>query len=141
MLVSHRLDHDNQIIITTFAPEEVNLKMFLDAFSKYQEELRYLPDYQGYNELVDFRPISNINITAAELKEFGRFTMSTDNRNIVTRLALIVESKQAYTLAKVYETLRNLAPSSKKQVRVFRDMDEAMVWLSLQTATTAQPEN
>ncbi len=35
MLVSHRLDHDNKVIITTFAPEEVNLKLFLDAFSNY----------------------------------------------------------------------------------------------------------
>jgi hypothetical protein len=134
MLVSHRLDHDKKIIITTFAPEEATLALFLDAFSKYQEELKYLPDYQSYNELVDFRPITSINISAAELKKFGNFTLAADNREHVTRLALIVDSKPAFTLAKVYETFRNLSPSSKKQVRVFRDMDEAMVWLATDTS-------
>lgn len=129
MLVSHRLDHDNKIIITTFAPEEVNLTMFLDAFSNYQEELKYLPDYQLYNELVDFRPITSINISAAELKEFGSFTMAADNRESVTRLALLVDSRPAFTLAKVYETFRNFSPSSKKRVRVFREMEEALDWL------------
>jgi hypothetical protein len=131
MLVSHRLDHDNKIIITTFAPEEATLKLFLDAFSNYQEELKYLPDYQNYNELVDFRPITNINITASELKEFGNFTMTTDTRDSVTRLALLVDSKPAFTLAKVYETVRNLTPASKKQVKVFRDMEDALAWLAV----------
>ena len=137
MLVSHRLDHDKKIIITTFAPEEVTLELFLDAFSKYQEELKYLPDYQSYNELVDFRPITSINISASELKKFGNFTLAADNREQVTRLALLVDSKPAFTLAKVYETFRNLSPSSKKQVKVFRDMDEAMAWLD----TNSKPED
>ena len=130
MLVSHRLDHDNKVIITTFAPEDVNLKLFLEAFSNYQEELKYLPDYQLYNELVDFRPITSINVSAAELKEFGNFTMAADERETVTRLALLVDSKPAFTLAKVYETFRNLSPGSKKQVRVFRNFEEAMQWLA-----------
>lgn len=135
MLVSHRLDHDNKIIITTFAPEEVTLKLFLDAFTNYLEEMKYLPDYQAYNELVDFRPITSINISASELKEFGNFTLSADNREVVTRLALLVDSKPAFTLAKVYETFRNLSPSSRKRVKVFRNMDEALDWLAPETSS------
>lgn len=133
MLVSHRLDHDNKVIITTFAPEEVNLKLFLDAFSNYQEELKYLPDYRLYNELVDFRPIIRINVSAAELKKFGNLTLASDDREAVTRLALLVDSKPAFTLAQVYETFRNLSPGSKKQVRVFRNFEEAMQWLTPQS--------
>ena len=69
MLVSHRIDHDIKVIITTFAPEEVTLELFLETFNKYQEELKYLPDFQKYNELVDFRSITSINISASELKK------------------------------------------------------------------------
>lgn len=131
MLVSHQLDHDNKIIITTFAPEVTSLKIFLDAYSNYQEELKYLPDYQQYNELVDFRHIGSINITAAELKKFGNFTLTADIRDSDTRLALLVDSKPAFTLAKVYETIRNLSPSSKKQVKVFQDKDAALAWITV----------
>ena len=130
MLVSHRIDHENKVIITTFAPEEVDLKLFYDAFSKYQEELRFLPDFQKFHEMVDFRPITSINITAAELKEFGSLTLESDQQEDVTKLALLVDSKPAFTLAKVYEMIRNFSPASKKQVKVFKDMDSAMTWLT-----------
>lgn len=129
MLVSHRIDHDNRIVITTFAPEDVNLELFFQAFTNYQQEMKRLPDFHLYNELVDFRPITGINITASELKKFGSFTLEADSRQSRTRLALLVDSKPAFTLAKVYEAFRNLAPGSKKQVKVFRDMDEATAWL------------
>ena len=129
MLVSHRIDHEHKIIITTFAPEEATLKLFLESFANYQEELKYLPDFQEYNELVDFRPITSINVSAAELRELSNFTITTDHRQKITRLALVVDSKHAFTLAKVYEMLRNHAPGSKKKVKVFRDMESAYDWL------------
>ncbi|MFT5320114.1 MAG: hypothetical protein ACI934_000245 [Pseudohongiellaceae bacterium] len=129
MLVSHRIDHDNKIIITTFAPEEASLKLFLEAFNTYQEELRFLPDYLEYNEMVDFRSITNINITASELKKLSTLTIAKDVRETVTKLALLVDSRPARTLAKVYEMIRNFNPSSKKQVKIFQDTDSALSWL------------
>ena len=129
MLVSHRIDHDNKIIITTFAPEEASLKLFLEAFNKYQEELRFLPDYLEYNEMVDFRSITKINITASELKELSTLTIAKDVRETVTKLALLVDSRPARTLAKVYEMIRNFNPLSKKQVKIFQEPDSAFSWL------------
>lgn len=126
MLVSHRIDHDSKVIITTFAPEDVTLKLFLETFNKYQDELKYLPDFQKYNELVDFRPITSINITASELKQLSNLASKQDTREIVTKLALLVDSKPAFTLAKVCEVIRNLNPASKKQVKVFQEFEEAL---------------
>ena len=126
MLVSHRIDHDSKVIITTFAPEDVTLKIFLEKFNNYQDELKYLPDFQEYNELVDFRPITSINITASELKQLSNLASKQDTREIVTKLALLVDSKPAFTLAKVYEVIRNLNPASKKQVKVFQEFEEAL---------------
>ena len=126
MLVSHRIDHDSKVIITTFAPEDVTLKLFLETFNKYQDELKYLPDFQKYNELVDFTPITSINITDSELKQLSNLASKQDTREIVTKLALLVDSKPAFTLAKVYEVIRNLNPASKKQVKVFQEFEEAL---------------
>ena len=103
MLVSHRIDHDSKVIITTFAPEEVTLELFLETFNKYQEELKYLPDFQKYNELVDFRSITSINISASELKKLSNIASKKDTQGTVTKLALLVDSKPAFTLAKVYD--------------------------------------
>ena len=130
MLVSHRIDHDSKVIITTFAPEDVTLKIFLEKFNNYQDELKYLPDFQEYNELVDFRPITSINITASELKQLSNLASKQDTREIVTKLALLVDSKPAFTLAKVYEVIRNLNPASKKQVKVFQEFEEAPDWVT-----------
>jgi len=130
MLVSHRIDHDSKVIITTFAPEDVTLKLFLETFNKYQDELKYLPDFQKYNELVDFRPITSINITDSELKQLSNLASKQDTREIVTKLALLVDSKPAFTLAKVYEVIRNLNPASKKQVKVFQEFEEAPDWVT-----------
>ena len=102
------------------------LKLFLETFNKYQDELKYLPDFQKYNELVDFRPITSINITASELKQLSNLASKQDTREIVTKLALLVDSKPAFTLAKVYEVIRNLNPASKKQVKVFQEFEEAL---------------
>lgn len=130
MLVSHRIDHGSKVIITTFAPEDVTLKLFLETFNKYQDELKHLPDFQKYNELVDFRPITSINITASELKQLSNLASKQDTREIVTKLALLVDSKPAFTLAKVYEVIRNLNPASKKQVKVFQEFEEALDWVT-----------
>ena len=130
MLVSHRIDHDNKVIITTFAPEEVTLELFLETFNKYQEELKYLPDFQKYNELVDFRSITSINISASELKKLSNIASKKDTQGTVTKLALLVDSKPAFTLAKVYEFIRNLNPILKKQVKVFQEFEPALDWVT-----------
>ncbi len=138
MLVSHRIDHDNKVIITTFTPEEVTLKLFLETFNKYQEELEYLPDFQKYNELVDFRPITSINISASELKQLSSLAVKQDTGEAITKLALLVDSKPAFTLAKVYEIIRNLNPTSKKQVKVFQEFEPALDWVNNSAKTIKQ---
>jgi len=42
----------------------VTLPLFFHAFSNYQQEMKRLPDFHLYNELVDFRPITSISLTA-----------------------------------------------------------------------------
>lgn len=129
MLVSHRIDNESKIIITTFAPEEANLNIFLETLKDYHADLRYLPEFQKYDELVDFRPITSINITASELKELSIFASSTDSQESITKLALLIDSRPAFTLAKIYEMVRNFNPASKKRVKVFQSMDDALRWL------------
>ncbi len=138
MLFSHRIDHDSKVIITTFAPEEVTLKLFLETFNKYQEELKYLPDFQKYNELVDFRPITSINISTSELKQLSSLAIKQDAGEVITKLALLVDSKPAFTLAKVYEIIRNLNPTSKKQVKVFQQFESALDWVNNSEKTMKQ---
>jgi hypothetical protein len=36
MLVSHRIDHENKVIITSFAPEEVTLKLYYRGIFQLQ---------------------------------------------------------------------------------------------------------
>jgi hypothetical protein len=65
------------------------------------------------------------------LKEFSKLTLSKDDRDELTRLTLLVDPRPAFTLAKLYEMIRNFSPASKKQFSIFKDMDKAMQWLSL----------
>ncbi|MGA0935407.1 MAG: hypothetical protein ACO3R5_09795 [Pseudohongiellaceae bacterium] len=62
----------------------MTLPLFFHAFFNYQQEMKRLPDFHLYNELVDFRPITSISLTASELKKFGSFTLEADSRETKT---------------------------------------------------------
>jgi len=126
MPAEHHVDNNAKLIITSWEGEAVDID-FINAIKKYQEEIQSNPNYIGYNEVVNFSKVTNIKLTPQGLKSIGRIASNTDKKN--TKLALIVNSNLAYSLARMYQGYRYFFKKASKEVRVFKRKNEAFDWV------------
>jgi len=134
MPVEHEIDDAKQLIITT-GSGEVSDELFIEALYHYQKTIRSHPDYQAYNELLDFRHIDASLLTTKGLIEMGKIARFTDKTDIQTKLAIVVNSQLALGLAHMYITYRSLAPGSNKTLKAFQSRDDAVTWLTSDEVT------
>jgi len=132
MPAKHNINLNNNLIITTWVGEATDNEL-IDAITRYQREIKTKPDYLAYNEIVDLRKIEGIKLTTEGIKRIGQIAVKTDQAEIRTKLAIIVNSSLAYGLARMYETYRNFAPNTNKEIRVFNKESDAHEWLELDT--------
>jgi hypothetical protein len=91
------------------------------ALSTYQDDIRGLPAYRSYDEILDFTQASGFNVTTEGLKKLAHMAARTDIQGVRTRLAIIVNQPVAYGLGRMYEIYRGLLTDTSKEVRVFRN--------------------
>ena len=127
MPAKHRIDNDAKLIITTWEGDAVDTD-FTEALLKYQEDIRKNPEYASYNEIADFRAVTSIKITPTGLMDIGKVATKTDRRKKDCKLALIVNQGLAFNLARIYATYRSLNNRSQKEVRIFKDITDALEW-------------
>ena len=137
MPVRHDIDTSNQLIITYWSGEASD-SSFIDALTSYQQEIKGNRDYQLFNELLDFRHITEFHLSTKGIVELSKIAQRSDQPEAETKLAIVVASTLAFGLAQMYITYRNLVPNSNKKLRVFKTYDDAFVWL---TATTSVISN
>jgi hypothetical protein len=123
----HKVDKSAKLLITTWSGEATDSE-FIDAFSKYQQEIRSQPDYSSYNEILDLSKVSAFRLSTAGIRILGQMGAKTDLPGVTTRLAIIVSSPVAFGLARMYEAYRSLLPGVSKEVRVFMNYSEAFTW-------------
>jgi len=137
MPVRHDIDKPNRLIITYWSGEATD-SSFIDALTSYQQEIKGNRDYQLFNELLDFRHITEFHLSTRGIVELSKIAQRSDQPEVETKLAIVVASTLAFGLAQMYITYRNLVPKSNKQLKVFKTYDEAFAWL---TATTNASTN
>jgi len=127
MPANHHIDNDNQLILTTWEGEASDTE-FIEAIKKYQDNIQNDPDYINYNEIVDCRKITKLKLTSKGIKTIGTIASSTDTEDINKKLALIVSSNLAFGLARMYQAYRSFSKSANKEIRVFKNKDDAINW-------------
>ncbi|PLX79200.1 MAG: hypothetical protein C0614_08145 [Desulfuromonas sp.] len=135
MPAKHSIDTEIQLLVTTWEGDAIDTD-FSDVLIAYQKEIQENPEYADYNEIADFREITSIKITPKGLMNIGKIAAKTDLIKGDCRLALIVNQGLAFNLARIYATYRSLNKSSKKEVRIFNNMDCATKWA---TETPSSP--
>jgi len=127
MPASHQINHKAQIIVTTWEGEARDID-FIEAIQKYQRDIQNQPEYLKYNELVDFSNMTKVKLTAGGIKSIGKIASTTDKDETHKKLALIVASKLAYGLARMYTVYRNYSNTSQKEIRIFYNISDALKW-------------
>ena len=128
MPANHHVDSKAQLIITTWEGEARDID-FIEALKKYQNDIQNHPDYIHYNEVANFSNVTRLKLTTEGIKNIGQIAASTDHIDVKRKLAVIVSSKLAYGLARMYIAYRSFTKNAQKEIRIFRTEKEAYEWL------------
>jgi len=132
MPAKHHINNASQLLITTWEGEAVDVD-FIEAIKKYQKDIQSNSDYHHFNEIVDLTRITGIKLTTNGIKHISSIASSSDQNRANTKLALIVSSNLAFGLARMYEAYRSMSRNINKEIRVFKNEDDAFVWINEKT--------
>ena len=128
MPAHHEINHNSKLIVTTWTGEATDTEL-IDAFSRYQREIRSQADYYSYDEILDLGKASGFKLSTEGIRTLAHMAVDTDVEGVKTKLAIIVSSSVAYGLGRMYVTYRNLVPGGVKDVRVFKEHRAAEEWI------------
>ncbi len=96
------------------------------------------PDFDPkLNDLVDMREVEKLDVSSGALWRLIDILSELDKLGFRTKVAMVACCDAVYGTSRMYEFMRGADPNSCEDVRVFRDYDEALLWLNVkrQTAT------
>jgi len=128
MPASHYIDNKRQLIITTWEGEAHGNEL-IEAIKKYQKDIQNQPDFINYNELVDFSDVTNMKLTVDEIVNIGEISLNTDKEEIHRKQAFVVSSKLVFGLGRMYQAYRGFSEKSYKEIRIFKNENDAFEWL------------
>ncbi len=70
------------------------------------------------------------------MRELAQLSASMDDGAPRSRLAIVSPKDFAFALGRLYEAHRSLDERSRKSVRVFRLMEDALAWLGSERRST-----
>jgi len=132
MAAEHHINNETKIILTRWEGD-VTQEDFIEALKNYQKNIQCKAEYLEYNEVFDVSNAAMINLTISGLLAIGRTASKTDHLFSCKKLALIVGTAKAFTLARMYQIYRNMGVSSCKEIRVFKSKNEAVAWAKSST--------
>jgi hypothetical protein len=128
MPAQHTIDDDGKLITTTWSGAATEHEM-IDALVKYQQDIKSQPRYQAYDEIVDFSEAGDFSLSAEGIMKLAQTAAKSDIQGVRTKLAIVVKISFAYGLGRMYEIYRSLIPNVHKDVRVFKNHADALVWI------------
>jgi TPR repeat protein len=100
-----------------------------DVF-EYQRTVWSREDIRGYNELIDMRGVEQIGLPSMDrVRDLANLSAEMDAGARGAKFAIVASSDLAFGLGRMYEAYRGMNPRSGKEVKVFRDPEEALKWL------------
>ena len=129
MPAKHTINTDAKLLITEWEGDAIDID-FIEALKKYQSDIQSQNEYRNFNEIVDLTKVTSFKLTTDGLRNIGSIAANTDSHDAVTKLAIIVPSKFAYGLARMYEVYRSFSNKSTKNIHIFRNETDALHWIN-----------
>jgi len=121
MGIDLRIDSDAGILYTTLRGA-VTVNEIVDAFNRLFKS----PDFRpGLSGLADTRE-SQFSSSQSDVRRLADLMIENRDRIGPSRTAIVVDSDIDYGMARMYEVF---AEQSMTETRVFKDIDQAMIWL------------
>lgn len=87
------------------------------------------PAVREYDELIDFRQVTEVRIDSSAVHQFAKYSRQYDNPKIRARSAVVAASDLVFGLSRMFSTVRSLDPEDKREFEVFSDFDVGRNWL------------
>ncbi|MEM7467790.1 MAG: hypothetical protein AAF387_13035, partial [Pseudomonadota bacterium] len=108
------VDVDQQIVESFWegAVDEAQLRRYVD-------EAWTDPARRGYDELIDFSEVSDVEAPFAAIQAIAEYSRQFDNPEIAARTALVAPTALIYGLSRMFASLRESDESENRQFEVF----------------------
>jgi hypothetical protein len=128
MPAEHHIDESKRLIVTGWT-DEVEDSALIRALSAYQQTIKSRTEYEAFDEIVDFSRATHYHLSISGIQRLVEIAAAADARGARTKLAIVVNTPVAYSLARMYQAYRSIMPGSLKILRVFRTYPEALLWI------------
>ena len=100
-----------------------------EALIAYHRSVRSdVPAVRGFDSLMDFRALEEVDVKTETLRSLAGLATAMDDPSTKSRLALVAERSLPFGLSRMYESFRELAEGSVREVQVFHTLAEAVAW-------------
>jgi hypothetical protein len=125
MPVEHSFDTDANLLIVVLRGPVGD-----EDLLKYAHHITEDPSISaGHDELIDLREVeTGGEVTSPVLRRIASMFSEIDRTPEQTRVAMVANSDVSYGLSRMYQAFRSESPLD---LRVFREMSEARIWLGL----------
>ena len=128
MPIDYHIDGERRLVIATGRGTVTHEDLW-----NYQRAVWSNPEVAGFNELADMRAVRQFGPASPEqMSELASFAARMEAGAAATKFAIVASHDVAYGLGRMFQAYRGLQSQGRKQVGVFRTMEEALQWLGVE---------
>ena len=125
MPITFQIDHDRKIVFA----RGLGVLTDEDVFG-YQRDVWSRENIRGYSEMMDMRGVERIALPSMDrVRDLANLSAEMDAGQQGTKFAIVASGDLAFGLGRMYEVYRVMHPKSGKEVKVFRNPEDALKWL------------
>jgi hypothetical protein len=130
MPIAYRIDHEKKIVLARGYGAFTDVDVF-----GYQREVWSRPEVAGYDELVDMTDVTSVVAPSTDrIAELAAMSAGMDWHSSPSRFAIVAPGDLAFGLGRMLQSFREAQEGSTKRVGVFRTLQEALAFLTLEQA-------
>lgn len=135
MPIVHRIDHENRIVLV----RAYGVLTDEDVFT-FQHTVWSQPEVAGYNEVGEMTYVTDIAIPSIHrVRDLARTAADMDPIDAESKFAIVAPEDLGFGLGRMFQAYRGMEKASRKEVGVFRTLEEAFAWLRIKEPP-AMPE-
>jgi hypothetical protein len=132
MPIRYRIDHEQRVVLAAGFGEFTDEDVF-----GYQKEVWSRGDVAGYHELVDMTQVKHIVLPSPDrIKQLASLAASMDDPQKKSKFAIVAPAHLSFGLGRMFQMHRESDERSRKEVGVFRTLEEALGFLQITSPVT-----
>ena len=135
MPIAHRIDPERRLVAVRMHGVLTDAEIF-----DYQREVGSQASAKGYRELIDMTDVTRIELPSVErVRDLAELAASSDVPAESSRFAIVAPDNLSYGLGRMFQSQREVANGSCREVGVFRTTEEALSFLGIEGPVEMPP--